>query len=107
MPTLKTANGGIEVGNGRVVAQAERMGKLSEPRRAHRLEKAKALLAGHSGAGAGASNEAGSKTGKSKSGKGKGAKGKAGKATAAKTQAMRPALRQAAAIVLSQGIAEL
>ena len=105
MPTLKTANGGIEVGNGRIVAQAERMGKLSEPRRAHRLEKAKALLAGHAGAGAG--DEAGAKAGKGKSGKGKAAKGKAGKAKAGKTQAMRPALRQAAAIVLSQGIAEL
>ena len=104
---LKTANGGIEVGNGRVVAQAERMGKLSEPRRAHRLEKAKALLAGHTKAAAGAADDASAKTGKSKSGKGKGAKGKAGKAKAAEAQAMRPALRQAAAIVLSQGIAEV
>lgn len=99
MPTLKTANGTIEVGNGRVVAQAERMGKLSAPRRAHRLEKAKALLA-DTGA-AGATDEAGAKAGK-----GKGGKGKVGKAKA-KAQPIRPALRQAAAIVLSQGIAEL
>ena len=107
MPTLKTANGGIEVGNGRVVTQAERMGKLSAPRRAHRLEKAKALLAGNAAAGAGAGGDAGAKTGKGKGGTGKGAKAKAGKAKAAKTQALRPALRRAAAIVLSQGIAEL
>jgi hypothetical protein len=101
MPTLKTANGTIEVGNGRVVAQAERMGKLSAPRRAHRLEKAKALLAGTTEGGAGATEEPGAKTGK-----GKGGKGKVGKAKA-KAQPIRPALRQAAAIVLSQGIAEL
>ena len=105
MPTLKTANGAIEVGNGRVVTQAERMGKLSEPRRAHRLEKAKALLAGDSGVGGGA-DEAGAKAGKGKGGKGKATKGKAGQAKA-KTQAIRPSTRQAAAIVLSQGIAEL
>lgn len=104
MPTLKTANGTIEVGNGRVVTQAERMGKLSEPRRAHRLEKAKALLAGTTGA-AGAADEAGAKT--AKGGKGKGAKAKAAKSKAAKPRVIRPALRQAAAIVLSQGIAEV
>ena len=104
MPTLKTANGGIEVGNGRVVAQAERMGKLSAPRRAHRLEKAKALLAANAAAAGG---DAGAKTGKGKVGTGKGAKAKSSKAKAAKTKALRPALRRAAAIVLSQGIAEL
>jgi hypothetical protein len=106
MPTLKTQNGTIEVGNGRIVAQAERMGKLSEPRRAHRLERAKALLAARTGA-AGAADEAGAKTGKGKGAKAKGAKAKAGKSKAATAQAIRPALRQAAAIVLSQGIAEL
>ena len=105
MPTLKTANGTIEVGNGRVVTQAERMGKLSAPRRAQRLEKAKALLAGNPGA-ADATDEAGAKTGKGKGAKAKRAKAKAGK-KAAKAEAIRPALRQAAAIVLSQGIAEL
>ncbi|HWG78568.1 MAG TPA: hypothetical protein VN681_02275 [Stellaceae bacterium] len=106
MPTLKTANGTIEVGNGRVVTQAERMGKLSAPRRAQRLEKAKALLADNPGA-ADASDEAGAKTGKGKGAKAKRAKAKAGKSKAAKAEAIRPALRQAAAIVLSQGIAEL
>ena len=101
MPTLKTGNGTIEVGNGRIVAQAERMGKLSEPRRAHRLEKAKALIAGGAPAKAGAKDAAGAK-GKAAKGKGRSGKGKA-----AKAEAIRPALRQAAAIVLSQGIAEL
>ena len=41
--TLKAGGGSIEVSRARVVRQAERMGKLSEPRRAHRLDKAKAL----------------------------------------------------------------
>jgi len=104
MPALKTTSGTIEVGNGRVVTQAERMGKLSEPRRAHRLEKAKALLTGNSGAAGGAAKDAGTKAGKPKGGKGKAGKAKAGKANA---QAIRPSMRQAAAIVLSQGIAEL
>jgi hypothetical protein len=90
MPTLKTANGTIEVGNGRIVRQAERMGKLSEPRRAHRLEKAKALLAKTTEAGAGA----------------KPAKGGKGKKKAAK-QGASPAAKQAAAILLAQGIAEV
>ena len=105
MPTLKTANGTIEVGNGRIVTQAERMGKLSEPRRAHRLGKAKALLGGTTAPAAGAADDAGAKTGKRKGGKGKGGKG--AKAKGAKAQVIRPALRRAAAIVLSQGIAEL
>jgi hypothetical protein len=82
MPTLKTGNGSIEVSSARVVRQAERMGKLSQPRRAHRLEKAKAALA----AGAGG-----------KGGKGKGGKGKE----------ISPSARQAAAIVLSQGVNEV
>jgi hypothetical protein len=91
MPTLKTANGTIEVGNGRIVRQAERMGKLSEPRRAHRLEKAKALLAKTMEAGAGA----------------KPGKGGKGKKTEAAAKGFSPAAKQAAAILLGQGIAEL
>jgi hypothetical protein len=93
MPTLKTGTGSIEVSSARVVRQAERMGKLSEPRRAHRLEKAKALLA--SGAGTGEKGE--------KGGKG----GKGGKKKKADKKAVSPALKGAAAIVLGQGIAEL
>ena len=87
MPTLKTGTGSIEVSSARVVRQAERMGKLSEPRRAHRLEKAKALLA--SGAGT-------AETG-----------GKGGKKKKADNKAVSPALKGAAAIVLGQGIGEL
>ena len=94
MATLKTASGSIEVSGARIVRQAERMGKLSEPRRAHRLEKAKAALAGGGGKGG-------------KAGAGGKAKGKGGKGKAAKTQDISPAVRQAAAIVLSQGINEL
>jgi hypothetical protein len=90
MPTLKTGTGSIEVSSARVVRQAERMGKLSEPRRAHRLEKAKALLA--SGAG---TAETGGKS------------GKGGKKKKADKKAVSPALKGAAAIVLGQGIGEL
>jgi hypothetical protein len=90
MPTLKTGTGSIEVSSARVVRQAERMGKLSEPRRAHRLEKAKALLA--SGAGAAEKGEKG---------------GKGGKKKKADKKEVSPALKGAAAIVLGQGIAEL
>lgn len=94
MATLKTASGSIEVSGARIVRQAERMGKLSEPRRAHRLEKAKAALA--AGAGKGGKTGAGSK-----------AKAKGGKGRATKAPDISPAARQAAAIVLSQGINEL
>jgi len=94
MATLKTASGSIEVSGARIVRQAERMGKLSEPRRAHRLEKAKAALAGGEDKG-------------SKAGAGGKAKGKGGKGKAAKARDISPAVRQAAAIVLSQGINEL
>ncbi|HKW52093.1 MAG TPA: hypothetical protein VJO12_00255 [Stellaceae bacterium] len=102
MATLKTASGSIEVSSARVERQAERMFKLSEPRRAHRLEKAKALLA--SKAGAEAKDGAGAK---GKGGKGKGAKGKKKPAKKAAATSVSPAARQAAAIVLGQGIAEL
>jgi hypothetical protein len=93
MATLKTASGSIEVSSARVERQAERMFKLSEPRRAHRLEKAKALLA----------RQAGAEAKDGAAAKGKGGKGKK-KAAAA---SVSPAAKQAAAIVLGQGIAEL
>jgi hypothetical protein len=88
--TLKAGGGSIEVSRARVVAQAERMGKLSEPRRAHRLEKAKALLASKAGATADA----------------KGGKGGKGKKKAAAT-GVSPAVKQAAAIALGQGVTEV
>jgi hypothetical protein len=85
MPTLKTGTGTIEVSNARVVRQAERMGKLSAPRRAHRLEKAKAALA------SGADADAGGKGGKKKKEK----------------KAVSPTTKRAAAIVLGQGVNEV
>ena len=87
--TLKAGGGSIEVSSARVARQTERMFKLSEPRRAHRLEKAKALLAGKAGAA------------DAKAGTGKGKKKKAAAAGAS------PALKQAAAIALGQGVSEL
>ena len=92
MPTLKTGTGSIEVSNARVVRQAERMGKLSAPRRAHRLEKAKALLAS-------------GKSGKPDTGKA--AKGGKKSKKKAQPQSVSPELKGAAAILLGQGIAEL
>ena len=88
--TLTAGGGSIEVSSARVACQAERMFKLSEPRRAHRLEKAKALLA--------------SKAGAADAKAGKGGKGKKKKAAAAGAS---PAVRQAAAIALGQGVTEL
>lgn len=88
--TLKAGGGSIEVSSARVARETERMFKLSEPRRAHRLEKAKALLAGKAGAGDAKA--------------GKGGKGKKKKAAAA---GVSPAVKQAAAIALGQGVSEL
>jgi hypothetical protein len=85
--TLKAGGGSIEVSSARVARETERMFKLSEPRRAHRLEKAKALLAGKAGAG-----------------DAKASKGKKKKAAAA---GVSPAVKQAAAIALGQGVSEL
>jgi hypothetical protein len=45
MPTLKIGTRTFEASTARVVRQAERMFKLSQARRAHRLEKAKTDLA--------------------------------------------------------------
>lgn len=77
MPTLKVGARSIDVSRGRVVVQAERMGKLAPSRREHRLEKAKALLT-------------------------RGGKGRGGKHI--KSQG---AERHAAAILLSQGLGEI
>ena len=76
--TLKAGGKSIDVSSARVVRQAERMGKLSTARRAHRLEKAKAAL----------TSEAGGKKGKKK-------------------DALLPGTKRAAAIVLGQGINEV
>jgi len=89
--TLKTGGGSIEVSRARVARQTERMFKLSEPRRAHRLEKAKALLASKAGAATGDKD-------------GKGGKGKKKKAAATGAS---PAVRRAAAIALGQGVSEV
>ena len=89
--TLKAGGGSIEVSSARVARQTERMFKLSEPRRAHRLEKAKALLASKAGAAAGAKD-------------GKGGKGKKKKAAAT---SVSPAVKRAAAIALGQGVSEV
>jgi hypothetical protein len=85
MATLNTGSGSIEVSSARIARQAERMFKLAAPRRAHRLEKAKAALA----AGAGGKPKSKPKAGKGKPGQG---------------QEVSPAARRAAAIVLSQGV---
>ena len=89
--TLKAGGGSIEVSSARVARQTERMFKLSEPRRAHRLEKAKVLLASKAGAAAGAKD-------------GKGGKGKKKKAAATSVSL---AVKQAAAIALGQGVSEI
>ncbi|MBV8653299.1 MAG: hypothetical protein JO255_17665 [Alphaproteobacteria bacterium] len=46
MPALKVGSRSVEVSPSHVVLEAERMFKLSASRRANRLEKAKAALAG-------------------------------------------------------------
>jgi hypothetical protein len=46
MPALKVGPRSVEVSQSHVVLEAERMFKLSASRRANRLEKAKAALAG-------------------------------------------------------------
>jgi hypothetical protein len=76
--TLKAGGKSIDVSSARVVRQAERMGKLSTARRAHRLEKAKAAV----------TSEAGSKKGKKK-------------------DTLLAGTKRAAAIVLGQGINEV
>jgi hypothetical protein len=77
--TLKAGGKSIDVSSARVVRQAERMGKLSTARRAHRLEKAKAAV----------TSEAGGKKGKKK-----------------EALPLR-GTKRAAAIVLGQGINEV
>jgi hypothetical protein len=77
MPTLKIGTRTFEASNGRVVREADRMFKLSPERRAHRLEKAKTELA------------------------------RIGNAKGSKNMEARPAAKQAAAIILSQGIYEI
>jgi hypothetical protein len=76
--TLKAGGKGIDVSSARVVRQAERMGKLSTARRAHRLEKAKAAV----------TSETSSKKGKKK-------------------DTLLAGTKRAAAIVLGQGINEV
>ena len=77
MPALQVGPRAVEVSPSHVVLEAERMFKLSASRRANRLEKAKAALAG------------------------------AGSKKDAAAAAPRGVVQKSAAIVLSQGISEL
>jgi hypothetical protein len=77
MLTLKIGTRSFEIGNDQVAREADRMSKLSSERRTHRLERAKTQLA------------------------------RAGGTKAIESAEPKGAVRQAAAIILSAGVAEI